>query len=200
MTKDSKIWKNHKGEIVPANYVPDFDKKKEKVIERHFKRAQEVNALLDKFKKEALEQCDGIYESMMAHANIELSERKGNYTLNSFDKSIKIEVAVQDRIEFDDNINFAQKKIEEFLQLKMEGTDLELVELITNAFKTNKGKLDNKRILSLFRYKITHPLWLEAIELITKSIQTNSSTRYFTIWQKNEEGTYKQIQLNFSSI
>lgn len=193
-------WINHKGEEVPAAYVRSLDKKKDKVSKRYLKRAEELNKALISFKKEVLENCDGIYSEMLAEADIELTERKGNYTITSFDKSIKIEVNKHNRVEFNDNITLAQSKINEFLTEKTEGADQDLSILVNNAFQTTKGQLDNKRILGLFQLEIKHPLWIEAIELIRKSMFTNSSKRYLTIWVKSEEGEYKQIQLNFSSI
>lgn len=200
MAKEPKKWIDYKGQEVPAKYVPEIDKKKERIIDRYLKKSIDLNKMLIAFKQEFLCDCDNINVERMMEANIALADRKGNYTLTSFDKSIKIEVNIQDRIEFDDNINFAQEKIKEFLTEKTLNSDPELAEIVNTAFQTSRGKLDNKRILGLFRLKIQHPVWLEAMELIKKSIQTNSSTRYITIWQKNEEGSYKQIQLNFSAL
>ena len=153
------------------------------------------------FKALAFADVDKIYGEMLKDANIEPGKRKGNFTLSNFDKSAKIEINISDRIEFDENIEFAQLKINEFLAIKTGNSDPEIVELINNAFKTSKGRLDSKRILSLFSYKITNPLWVEAMELIKKSITTNSSVRYMAFYYKPENGEkYELLNLNFSNL
>ena len=69
-----------------------------------------------------------------------------------------------------------------------------------NAFTTSKGRLDTKRILSLFTYKISHPLWMEAMDLIKQAMQTNSSVRYLTVSTRDENGKYNLLNLNFSNL
>lgn len=198
--KSDKLWKNHKGNDVPREYVPAFDLRKEADIAKVFTSAKKISEQLAKFKALAFETTDGLYEQMLIDAKIVPGDRKGNYTLYNFDKSVKIEVNVSDRIEFGEEINFAQQKLNEFIQVKTEGSDNELHELVSNAFTTNKGKLDTKRILSLFTYKISHPLWIEAMELIKQSIQTNQSVRYLTVSTRDENGKYNLLNLNFSNL
>lgn len=195
----TKIWKNHNGEVVPAQYVPAIDKKKEKIAEKYYSKASKISEALDKLKSELLAECDAIYEEMCEAENVRTGN-KGNYTVQSFDKSIKIEVNVQKRIEFDDKINLAQEKINQFLTEKSSGVDADLQLLINSAFQSSKGRLDTKRILGLFKHNIKHKTWLEAMELIKKSIDTNTSKRYVRIFAKDTSGEYKSVELNFSSL
>lgn len=194
------VWMNHKGQDVPREYVSAFDRKKEQALGSLLKKAKKINELLTAFKVESFDLGDALYEMMLQEANINGAARKGNYSLFSFDKSVKLEVNVSDRIEFDENINFAQIKLNDFISAKTSGADSELRELINNAFTTSKGRLDTKRILGLFTLKINHPLWVEAMELIKKSISTNSTVRYLTISVRDAMGKYEQVNLNFSNL
>lgn len=194
------VWQNHKGQDVPREYVAAFDRKKEQTLGSLLKKAERINELLTAFKVESFNSADALYEAMLQEANINVETRKGNYSLFSFDKSVRLEVNVSDRIEFDENIEFAQFKLNEFINVKTTGSDNELRELINNAFTTSKGRLDTKRILGLFSLKISHPLWVEAMELIKKSISTNNTVRYLTIALRNEFGKYEQVNLNFSNL
>jgi hypothetical protein len=194
------VWQNHKGQDVPREYVSAFDRKKEQALGSLLKKAEKINELLTAFKVESFDIGDALYEMMLKEANISGTNRKGNYTLFNFDKSVKLEVNVSDRIEFDENIEFAQLKLNEFIEVKLTGSDSELRELINNAFTTSKGRLDSKRILSLFTLKITHPLWVEAMELIKRSISTNNTVRYLSMWVRDAFGKYEQVNLNFSNL
>lgn len=195
-----KVWHDHRGNKVPVEYVPDIDRRTEVTVGKIIRKAESLSQKLAEFKAEAYEDCDKLYNEMLKNANIAPSERKGNYTITSFDKSVKIEVNVSDRIDFDENIEFAQMKLQEFIEEKTATVDLDVAELVNNAFKTRRGRLDTKRVLSLFTYKITHPKWVEAIELIKKSITTNSSVRYMDFSVRNDEGRYIPVKLNFSTI
>lgn len=195
-----KMWHDHRGNQVPVEYVPNLDKKTEVVVSRLIKKAMTLSKKIADFKTEAYADCDKLYAEMLANANIAPSERKGNYTITSFDKSTKFEVNVSERIQFNDNIEFAQLKFAEYKALKLKGADPEVAEIVDRAFKTKKGQLDTKKILDLFSYKITHPIWLEGLELVKKAIYTNSSVRYMDIWVKDDEGQYIPVKLNFSTI
>jgi hypothetical protein len=197
--KDSK-WTDHRGNEVPRQYVDRFDVKKEAVIGKLTTDAMALNRRLAQFKEKAFGEADELYAEMLKNADLARSDRKGNYTLYNFDKSVKLTVDVSDRIEFDENINFAQQKINDFLVEKTNGADAELAVLVNNAFSTTKGRLDTKRIFQLFQLKITHPLWQQAMDLIRKSIQTNSSVRYLTFYTRGAGDKYDIINLNFSNV
>lgn len=194
-----KQWINHKGQEVPAAYVPKLDKQKERLTEKLLKKATDLNKKLTTFKADALSELDDFYAKLLQSNNVK-SDGKGNYSITSFSKNIKIEVSVSERIEFDEQIEIAQIKINEYISSKTEGIDNDLLQLINQAFQTTKGKMDTKRILGLFSLKITAAKWIEAMELIKASMSRNTSKRYLRIWKKDAEGQYHSVDLNFSFI
>ena len=194
-----KIWKDHEGNTVPTQYVPKIDKERDRAAQSIYKKALNLNERLSQFKADAFEISDQLFKKMLKENNIK-SDRKGNYSITSFDKDIKIEVSVQKRVEFDDHINLAHAKIKEFLTAKTGEAGHDIQELINHAFQVDKGRMDAKRVLGLFKLNIKDKLWAEAMELIRKSISTNVSNRYMRIWKKDGNGEYQAVELNFSSI
>jgi len=197
MTK--KIWKDSSGNTVPSQYVPKLDKERDRAASKIYKKALDLNKRIAAFKVDNFNICDELYNKMLTENKVK-SDGKGNYTITSFDKDIKIEISIQKRVEFDDHITLAHTKIKEYLAAKTGDVDNDIHQLINHAFQVDKGRMDAKRVLGLFQLKITHKLWLEAMDLIKKSISTNVSNRYMRIWKKNENGDYKNVDLNFSSI
>jgi hypothetical protein len=196
----AKEYRDKDGHLIPARFVPVLDRKKDTFAARMAKKATTISEKLSDFKTELLDGVDELYLDMLKEVGVKPSSRKGNVTITTFDKDIKIEVNVKERIEFSDEITIAQDKINEFLAKKTDGVDQELAELVTSAFSTTKGRLDTKRILSLFSLKIKDRLWLEAMELIKRSIQRNSSKRYVQIFQKDERGEYRSIPLDIARV
>lgn len=196
----SKTWVDNRGQEVPREYIPKFDRYNEVQVRKIFAAAVKLNEQIVRFKNMAYDISDELYAEMLRNANIAPSDRKGNYTLTSFDKSVRIEVNVNDLIDFDDNINLAQIKLKEFIEKKTKGVDIDIVALINNAFTTRKGRLDKARIFGLFSLNIQDPIWGEAMELIRKSINRNSTVRYMEIAEKDESGRYIPIRLNFATV
>jgi len=194
-----KIWKDHNGNVIPAAYVPAIDKQRDRVAQKVLKQALYINEKLSAFKNESIEACDKVFEQMMSDNNVKKTG-KGNFSITSFDKEIKIEISMQERVEFDDLIQVAQEKINEYLAEKTGGIDEDIRQIINLAFKTTKGQMDAKRVLSLFKLNIKNKKWLEAMEILKKSISRNVSKRYMRVWKKNELGEYKAVELNFSSL
>lgn len=194
-----KQWIDVSGNEVPAQYVPKLDKERERITLKYLAKAKKLSEQLQALKDEMLADCDAIYDQMLKENNVP-GNSKGGYSVSTFDRSAKIEVSIQERIEFDDLVTVAHEKIKQFLEEKTKGVDMDLQQLINQAFETRKGRMDVKRILGLFRLQITHPLWIEAMELIKKSINRNNSKRYVRVWEKDGNGEYRNVELNFSSI
>lgn len=195
----NKEWITPAGETVPAKFVPSIDKKKTATVLRLVKQATAAQEKLRVLKSKLFAECDDIYQLMQDNAKVRTG-KKGNYTISTFSKDAKIEVSIQESLSFDDNITFAKEKIEAYVADKAKGVDEDLLKLVHLAFESRKGQLDSKRVLGLFKLKIKHPLWQEAMELIKTSIDRNFSKRYARIWLRQEDGSYQAIELNFSKL
>lgn len=198
--KSNKVWHDHRGNEVPREYVPEFDQKQEAQIGKIYNEAQKLSDQLADFKVKSFMIADEMYAQMLRNAKIDPTDRKGNYSLTSFDKSVKVEVNVSDRIDFDENITMAQEKLNQFIRTKTEGADQDLAALVNQAFTTRKGRLDKARIFGLLQLNIKGEMWADAMDLIRKSITINSSVRYMEISAKDSEGRYVPVKLNFAAI
>lgn len=201
--KKSKMYLDHKGNEIPANYIHKIDKQKHSLALKILKQAEKMNAMLAEFKNSTFAECDAIYQQMLDDAKItERKNAKGGYSIMTIDKAVKVQVIISETIHFNDYIDLAQAKVNEYLGIVTNGSNEEIKMLINQAFKTTKGKMDTKRIIGLFSLKITHPVWVEAMELLKKSMDTNSSKRYIQIWKRREDnsGEYDAVKLDFASI
>ena len=194
-----KQWIDLNGNEVPAQYVPRLDKERERITLKYLAKAKKLSEQLEQFKTDLLNDCDAIYNQMLEENNVP-GNSKGGFSVSTFDRSAKIEISVQERIEFDDLISVAHEKIKQYLEEKTQNVDHDLVQIINQAFETRKGRMDVKRILGLFRLQINHPLWIDAMELIKRSITRNNSKRYARVWEKDDNGEYRNVELNFSAI
>lgn len=197
-----KLWKDETGFALPYNRLTPVEKLQERYATSLINKAIGMNAKLTAFKESIKEMCQEVYDKFMEENN-NTKPSKGNFTWFNFDRSIKIEVSVSDRIDFDDlTIAACKDKLHEFLEENVESKDAFIKQLVLDSFETSRGKLDAKKVMSLLKYKnkIKHPLFTEAMDLLNQSIRKPDSKTYFRIWLKDKDGKYQNVDLNFSSI
>ena len=129
--------------------------------------------------------------------------KKGSFTWYNFDKSVRIEVNNNDTVKFDEAmIAAAREKMDKFLSESVSNTEDIVKQLINSAWHSRKGGLDSKKVLGLtkFRNKIAHKDFQEALNLIEQSQNIDSSKKYYKVAVKDDQGQYKNINLQFSNV
>lgn len=187
---------------IPFTRITAEEKNRERQAAKLLADAKKINSMLAAFKDNVSETCTQVYEAYMASRKI-TAPMKGNFTWYNFDRSIKIEVSVNERIEFDDmSLAACRSKLNEFLEGAIDSKVEFIKDLINEAFTTSRGRLDSKKVMSLLKYKskIKEPAFSEAMDYLEQSIRRSTSKTYFRVWEKGKSGEYEAIDLNFSSI
>ncbi|HEY9362177.1 MAG TPA: DUF3164 family protein [Chitinophagaceae bacterium] len=200
--KTAKTWTDEAGIPVPFNRLSKSEKLKEQIAGNLLKQALKINCSLSVFKTDIDSALLQIRESLIAEDKLH-KKSKGNFTWYNFDRSVKVELNINETIRFDEGmIAAARELLDAFITKNVQGTDEVVRELINSAFQNTKGGLDSKKVLSLMKYrtKIKAADFQKALNLIEQSISRPSSKKYFRIWVKDVDGAYQNIDLNFSSI
>ncbi len=201
-TRKDKAWRDEAGTMIPYNRITKLEVLRERELGRILREAEVINDKLTKFKDHVRQACDDIVNTYMQENGLE-SIGKGNVTLFNFDRSIKVELAISDRIEFDDlTMKACKQKFDEFLNANIDEKQAFVKDMVNEAFSTSRGKLDSKKVMSLLKYenKIKDVLFTQALKLLKESIRRPDSRAYYRVWHKDETGEYKNVDLNFSSI
>jgi hypothetical protein len=201
-TKKEKSWYDESGTLIPYNRLTKLELMREREIGRLLKDAMFINKKLKEFKDSVRIATEAIVDQFMAEKGIE-TIGKGNVTLFNFDRSVKVEVSISDRIEFDDlTMKACKEKFDSFLADNVEERQEFIKEMVNDAFSTSRGKLDSKKVMGLLKYesKVKDAKFQEAMNLLKESIRRPDSRVYYRVWLKDESGEYQNIDLNFSSI
>jgi len=200
-TSKDKMWSDEQGMKIPFTRTTSVERLMEASSAKLLKEAKKVNTALLDFKEHMKEVCDKVFQDYMESKDA--PPTKGNFTWYNFDRSIKVEVAISDRIEFDDlGITACKAKLDEFIDNNVEGKKEFVKQLISEAFSTSRGKLDAKKVMGLLKYrsKIKDSQFQSALSLLEESIRRPDSKTYFRIWEKRADGGWENIDLNFSSL
>jgi len=197
-------WVNEDGQEIPYNRTTKYERQCEIHSAKIAKHAADINEKLNSFKDYISTTSDDLYKQFLEENNGKAPGKgKGGITIFSFDRSIKIQLKIQDSIAFDDNtINLAKQKLDEVLEDGLQGAKDFVKPIVMDAFSTIGGKLDTKKVLSLRRYEAQakDERYSEAMALISKAIRKPKSKDYYTVWLRDDKGEYQIVQLNFSNI
>jgi len=203
MKQTGNFWIDETGSQIPANRITKLEKLQEKYAHSILTAAQKANKQLTELKEEVETVSKSIYEELLYANNIEKASRKGNFTWFSFDRTIKIEYSINDKIVFDESlISLCREKLSSFLEGSITGTEEFVKELVMDAFETRNNGLDTKKVMNLLKYRsrIKNILYQEAMDLLEKSIRKPESKAYTRVFVKNVDGKYEVVQLNFSAL
>ncbi|HRY33419.1 MAG TPA: DUF3164 family protein [Bacteroidales bacterium] len=195
-------WTDESGKKVPVQYVFTGARLRERHAGTLVKEARRVNARLTKFKYLMERLCQEVYIKAMEEYRSK-TDGKGNFTWFNFDRSVKVEVSISDRIDFDDlSIKAAKEKLDQFLTENLDAKQEFVKDLVIDAFSTTHGRIDAKKVFQLMKYrsKISAPLFQDALNILQEGIRKPGSRTYFRIWERDKDGKYEIIDLNFSSI
>ena len=199
------MWTDESGLSIPYNRTTVLERLKEKEAFSLYSDALAINKKLVDFKTKISEIVENILDKVRAENNVKL-EGKGNLTWYNFDRSLKIEVNVNEQIKFDEQlIETAKEILLNLVRENISGDDF-IISIVEDAFQTGKGKLDTKKVLGLKKHssriknKVLKDEWDRAMSVIDKSISRPNSKTYFKVWFKSEDGSYNPIELNFSAI
>lgn len=202
-TPKDGTWYEESGTPVPYSRTTPYERKCEREVYNIAKDAASLHEKLENFKGMMQKITSSLYELFADENGGQIGKGKGSATFYNFDRSIKVEVQVNELIRFDENtIELAKAKLMDFIGESISTEDEFIKELVLSAFETSRGRLDTNKILGLKKHaaRIKDDRYHEAMKLIDKSISRPSSKEYMRVAVKDEAGQYQYIDLNFSSI
>lgn len=132
---------------------------------------------------------------------VKIGGNKGNITVTSYDGEIKIEIANNDILDFNEQLQAAKELILKCINRWSEGSRPEIRMLIDDAFRTDRrGMVSTGRVLGLRRLSIQDEDWQTAMQAITDSLQVTSSRKYIRFYRRDEAGKYRLQSLDLTAL
>lgn len=198
-----EYWEDGRGGLVEVAVVKPIDKKRDELVRDIMDKAFAERDRLRKLKAEIWESVQSFVAESEKDSGLKkkLGGAKGNITLTSFDTKYKVIVAVNDTIQFTEKLQIAKELINQCISKWSADARPELRALVNDAFKTGKnGVVSTARILGLRRLDIKDPTWKKAMDAIGESIMVANSKSYLRFYERQDDGSYKQIPLDVASL
>jgi hypothetical protein len=189
------------GRLVPIDRVREIDLLRDSLVKDLVARARDTREIMAKFKTDAAEEVEAFVDQSAQEYGVEWGGKKGNMTLFSYDMRYKTQIQVGEYQAFDERLHIAKKMIDECLVHWAEGSRSEIRVIINDAFNVDKeGRVNIRRILELRKHKIDDPKWVEAMGVIADSLHVVSRKAYIRMYERTQDGGWKNICLDFAAL
>ncbi|WP_310598820.1 DUF3164 family protein [Desulfobulbus sp.] len=193
--------RNALGHLVPVEQIEEVDLMRDEFVLRAVQMAREKEDELADFKDRISGDMDAFLDLSAEKYGVKMGGAKGNITLTSFDGRFRVTRDVAERIEFDERLQAAKLLIDRCLREWTKDSNPNVRAVIDDAFQVDKkGKINTKRILALRKLKIEHSIWQQAMDAIGAAITITGSCVYHRFYERDEQGRYQQICLDFSGV
>jgi hypothetical protein len=132
-----------------------------------------------------------------------LGGKKGNVTLLSFDKKLKVERSIQQRETTNERILIAKNLVDECLKKWAKGANKNLQVVVQRHFKTDgKGSYNVKLLKQLLGYKMPSQDddWDNAMLELACCIEQDQTAIYYRAYYRDESGNYNNIPLDIANV
>ncbi|WP_311044474.1 DUF3164 family protein [Providencia rettgeri] len=162
------FWRDAKGRLIPIDMVKEIDRARDTLVGDIINRALPINVSLKLFKNWGFEEVDAFRALSAEQYDANIGGEKGNITLYSFDGEYRVQVAIQDRIAFDERLQTAKTLIDECIKDWSVGSRPEILAIIEEAFKVViEGNTLTGDLLKLRRLNITDEKWIQTMYAIS---------------------------------
>jgi len=190
-----------KGRLIPVEQVKPIDIERSDLVERLIGGAKLLQQQMIAFKRLSFEDIMAFVQLSAEQYDVQIGGNKGNVTLYSFDGKYKIVRQSQESIRFDESLQAAKALIDECISEWAAGSNDNIRVLINDAFQVDKeGKISTGRVLSLRRLDIRDEKWLRAMDAISDSIIVTDSKNYVRFYERDQDGQYQAISLDFANV
>lgn len=200
-----RVWLNEAGDTIPYDRTKPSERASERKLPMLAKERLALRTAIERHKAKCFEIGNELYQLFIDEngGKAPKSKGKGNVTRYNFDRSIKIEINVNEAIVFDESLlQLAKDKLDDMLNDGLVAAKEWIKPIVMDAFSNSGGNLDTKRVLGLRRHAETIPdvRYAQAMKLIDSAIRRPNSKQYFSLYVRDAKGEYVDVHLNFSNI
>lgn len=184
---DGKTYMNTAdGGMLPVDLVKPLDQLRDGVVRKIVSHGLALSRQVSRFLGHTFRDIGQLEALMAQEYHTRLGGKKGNITLYTVDGLFRVEVRVNERIDFGPELQVAKTLVDECLIEWSSDARDELRAIVTMAFNTDKaGRINRSEIFKLLRMDITDPRWQEAMRAIRDAMIVIGSKTYVRMWMRD---------------
>lgn len=181
----------------------EWRKNRDRLVLNVAHKAMEISKEMAAFKADAIVNANTLYDTMFDVFGRDAKKERMSYSLTTEADDYRVEVAKENRYKLDETSQAPLQVIKGILKDKFEARNKSMYKLIDDLLsKNSKGEYDDKLVLKLSKHEqsINDSRFSEAMDTLRASMKVVDIATYMRVYEKDAEGKWKLINLNFSSI
>ncbi len=192
---------DNKGRFWRVEKIKDVVKLEDQLVTDLIKHADKLSAQIARFKGHSFDDMAAFVDLLGEKYGLQKGGKKGNITFTSFDGKCRVQVAVQDYLEFGAELQIAKSLIDKCIARWSDGADANIRVLVNHAFNVDKtGKVNREALFQLRKIEIDDEDWRQAINAINDSIRIAGSKTYIRFSRReNADDKFKLIPIDLAA-
>lgn len=191
--------RNAQGHLVPEHLISERDKRADALVRQLVGEARALNEALADFRAKAMASIQDFRDWSIRKAGVKSRARKGCCTLYSIDGLLRVELQTSGVLAIDERIEAVRTLLQEALADMSEGARdaAALREVVAAAFAVDgDGGMNVGKVLSLRRYKVSHPKWRKAMQVLGEATQEVARASYVRFYvREGDEQTPRWVPI-----
>lgn len=172
-----------KGSLVPVELIKPANQLEDQTVRSIIGYGRALSDQITRFKAHTFTDLGGFDAILAQEYGQTKGGPKGNRTYMSFDGLMKVEVRIQDQIDFGSELQVAKGLVDECLNEWSADARAEIRAIVTSAFNTDKeGKINRTEIFKLLRLDIEDARWLEAMRAVKDAMRIVGSKTHVRMY------------------
>jgi len=190
-----------KGRLVPEHLVRPQAKLEDQLVRKVIGHAEELNSRISRFRGHCFDDFGAFLDLLRDKYQASRGGKRGNMTFTSYDGTLKVQVAVADRILLGPELQIAKELVDECIAEWSEGANDKIRLLVQNAFRTDQeGKVNREAVFALRRIEIDDERWRKAMEAISDSIRVLGSKTYVRFYRRvTQDAPWRPVTIDLAS-
>jgi len=172
-----------KGALVPVSLIKPAHLLEDDTVRKIMGFGKALSEQVAGFKAHTFEDL-GDFDALLAQEyNLTKGGPKGNRTYSTFDGLMKVEIRIQDQLDFGPELQTAKVLVDECLNEWSADSRPEIQALVTRAFNTDKaGQINRSEIFMMLRLEIEDRRWTEAMRAVREAIRIVGSKTHIRLY------------------
>lgn len=190
-----------RGNFVPEETIRPMDLLTDEMVRKIMGYARDLSAQIARFRGHTFDDIGSLQALIAQQYQATVGGQKGNITLTTFDGRMKVQVQVQDQLDFGPELQAAKAIVDECLTDWASDSRPEIRALVTRAFQVDKeGRINRSEIFMLLRVEIADERWTRAMEAVRDSIRIIGSRTYIRFFEREtSDGPWSPVTIDLAN-
>jgi len=191
-----------KGRLVPESMIHDHQRMEDDLVRKIMGYAVDLSDQIARFHGHSFDDMAAFMDLLEEKYGVKKGGRKGNVTFSSFDGTLRVQINIQDHLEFGPELQIAKGLIDDCIADWASEMSDKISALVNHAFNVDKaGQVNREALFSLRRLDIDDPQWRKAVQAINDSIRTIGSKAYIRFYRReNVQDKWQTVTIDLAKV